>query len=137
MAGEEVWFMEKPNPRLLLIWEALLGAVAFIVLFILVSMFSDLPMHLKAAIGAVFAVLGAGILHFTLGNCTYVVTDQRVLIVDFNSELKDSCDANDVTGLRKIALANTLIVERSSGAPMRLFALKNRDEAERAIRGDG
>ncbi len=136
MAGEEVLFMDKPNTQYLLTYEAILAAGAFVVLFLFITMFSDLPNQLKASLAGVFSLLAAGILHFTIGTCTYVVTNHRLLIInDLNSELKDSCELDDITIIKRLGFGNSLIVERNQGAPMRLFALKNRNEAEQAIVG--
>ena len=136
MAGEQVAFMEKPDTKILLAYEAILAAGGFVVLFLFLTMFSDLPINMKASMAVVFSLLSAGILHFTIGTCTYVVTDQRLLIInDLNSELKDSCALEDITIIKRIGFANSLILERNNGGPMRLVALKNRNEAEQAIVG--
>lgn len=137
MAGEDVLFMEKPDTKNLLRYEAMLGVAGFVVLFLFTTVFaSDLPIPMRLALSVVFALFGGGILHFGIGTCTYVITDKRLLVVtDFNSELKDSCELQDITEVRRLDFGKALVVERGSGKPIRLFALSNRDEAERALVG--
>lgn len=137
MAGENVLFMEKPANKMLLMYEAILVAGAFVVLFLFVTLFSDLPIPMKAAAAVVFSIAGIGILHFAISTCIYIITDRRLLVCnDLNGEIKDSCELDEITGVRRIGFGQQLVVERSNGSPIRLIALKNRDEAERVIIGE-
>lgn len=129
--------MEKPDTKTTLMWEGLLAAVGFVVLFIVLTIFSsDLPTYMRAAAALVFSLAGCGVLHFAMATTTYVITDKRLMVVnDLGSELKHFCDLDEVQSLRKVNFGKQLVVERLNGTPIRMFALKNRDEAERVLIG--
>jgi hypothetical protein len=136
MAGEQVVVMEKPDTKTILMWEAVTGVGVFIVLFIFVSLFGGLPVGMTCATAVVFAIASGGVLHFFMATTTYVITDKRLLVVnDLGSELKEFCDVEEVTQLRKIRFGHQLVVERTSGNPIRLFGLKNRDEVGEVLIG--
>jgi hypothetical protein len=137
MAGEQVVFMEKPDPKTTLMWEGLLAAAGFVVLFLFLTIFSsDLPTYMRAAMAAVFSLAACGVLHFWMATTTYVITDKRLMVVnDLGSDLKHFCDLEEVRSLRKVNFGKQLVVERANGNPIRLFGLKNRDEAEQVLIG--
>jgi hypothetical protein len=137
MAGENILFIDKPATKMLVMYEAILAAGGFVVLFLFVTLFSDLPIPMKAAAAVVFSLAACGILHFAISTCTYIITDRRLLVCsDLNGDLKDSCELDEITGVRRIGFGQQLVVERTSGNPIRLISLKNRDEAERVIIGE-
>lgn len=137
MAGEQVILMEKPDTKTLIKWEALTFAAAFVVLFLLTSIFSDLPNHLKAGASVVFGLAGVGVLHFFFATTLYLITDKRLLIISEmgNAELKDSCEVDEITTLRKVRFGNQLVIDRTNGQPIRLVGLRDRDEVERILIG--
>lgn len=136
MAGEEILYWDKPSHRNLLIYEGVMVAGGFVILWGFIALFSGLPAALSAATALFFSLAAAGIVHFFLGTSVYIITDKRVLIVnELSAELRDSCDIHEVTGVKPLGFGKTLVVERASGKPLRLFALRNRDEAEQALIG--
>jgi hypothetical protein len=136
MAGEQVVVMEKPNNKQLLLWEAAAAFLIFLVLFVFVSIFGGLPVGMSAGAAFVFSLAAAGVIHFFMATTTYVITDKRLLVIsDLGTELKQHCDVEEVTTLRRIRFGHQLVVERTSGDPIRLFALKNRDEVEQVLIG--
>jgi hypothetical protein len=138
MAGEQVILMEKPDTKTLLMWEALTFAAAFVVLFIVMSIFSDLPTHLKAGASVVFGIAGVALLHFFFATTLYLVTDKRLLIISElgGADLKDSCEVDEITTLRKVRFGNQLVVDRTNGQPIRLVGLRDRDEVEKVLIGE-
>jgi hypothetical protein len=136
LAGEDVRWMGKPNVARLLILEVVAAAGSFVVLFIIMSVFAvDLPNYMKAGISAVAAVAGMAILHFLVGMRTYVITDQRLLIItSFTSDVHDSCELSEIESIRKPGFGNSLIItRRNNPKPIRLWALGNRDYVEQTL----
>ena len=137
MAGEQVILMEKPDNKTLVKWEALTFAASFVVLFLVMSIFSDLPTHLKAGASVVFGIAGVALLHFFFATTLYLITDKRLLIISEmgGAELKSFCDLDEITTLRKVRFGNQLVVDRANGEPIRLVGLRDRDEVERVLIG--
>lgn len=137
MAGEQIYAMEKPDTKQLLLWEAAAGFLIFLVLLIFISIFGGLPIGLSAGASVVFSLAACGVIHFFMATTTYVITDKRLLVVnDLGSELKEFCDVDEVTTLRRVRFGHQIVVERANGNPIRLFALKNRDEVESILLGE-
>lgn len=134
MAGEDVRWMGKPNTKLLLIYEGVIAVGACVLLAGFIALTSGLPAYMVFSAAIIFALCGTGIVHYFISTSTYVISDRRVLVVsDFSSQLTAACDLEEITGYTMPGFGNILIIQRSNGRPIRLFAIADRKEAENAL----
>ena len=137
MAGEDVRWLGKPNKRLLLIYEGIIAVGACVVLAGFIGIFAGLPAYMVVSAAILFALCGTGIVHYFISTSTYVISDRRVLVVsDFSSQLMAACDLEEITGYTMPGFGNILIIRRTNGSPIRLFALADRKQAENALNNE-
>ena len=135
LAGEDVRWMGKPNIGWLALLEVMAGLSAFVGFFLIVWISSGLPPGLSAGISVVAALAAIAILHFLIGMRTYVITDQRLLIItSFSNDVHDSCELSEIESITPMKFGSTLkIKRRNSEKLMTLWALGDRDGVAEAL----
>lgn len=134
-AGEDVLWVGKPSLSVLSIYGVAIVGAGLVVLLAIMSVFSDLPIHLKASISLIFAILLAGVIYVWAAARTYVVTDKRILIVnDMGNSVSEAADAEEIQSISRGGFGNPLVLHRTHGRPIRFFALSDMTDAENAVK---
>lgn len=134
LAGEDVKYLSKPDMGQVILLEAGVVLVLFVMLFPVISLFGGLPAGLSAAASLLFAIGGAVILYCTIGARQYVITDQRLLILSgFTHEVHDSCELDEIQALSVAKYTKSLTVECKNGKFIKLWAIANQPAARAAL----